>query len=251
MIKHLVDFSTKLFKEAILYWVLALDLIGLLTTYFTNFHVPSWIFWALPILAIFLGSFNIYRRGAADIRIIFRDLKAIKFEHTGGHEELTQMFTAIIQGHLVNYGLHAGVLEEISFDVGVNGIYDEFVIKHLNLGIEFSPLLKNTQLSVHSSYKKSDEIELPFVINAGFIQPFSLKVVFYINSYIQSEIEKTIAWLKQINFIVRYDVRQHDGVRNHKAGFALPTSSLEFAAEASKKSREKFSKLWNQPRNDT
>jgi hypothetical protein len=248
IIKHLIDFSSRLLKETIIYWLLALDLAALLATYFTALHLPSWVFWTIPILAVFWGSFSIYRRGAADIRMVFREHKDVNFELTGGHEDLTQMFTGIIHGHIVNFGAHAGVLEEFSYVAGVNGIYDEFVIGHLRLHIELSPLLKKAPLYPHINFEQTDKIELPFVVNAGAIQPFSMKIVFAFSSYIQDQIDKTIEWLKEINIRINYSVRQSDGVRNYKSNFSIPTASLKGAVENAHKSREKHLRFMQQHR---
>src|SRR5207253_3357824 len=109
VIRHMLYFSLRLFKEAILYMVLALDLAGLLVAYFTTIHLPNWFFWIIPILAIYAASFGIYRKGVADIRIIFLDPQDERFTCYGGYGDLEQAFNVAIHGHLVNFGPQAGV----------------------------------------------------------------------------------------------------------------------------------------------
>ena len=80
LLRQLGYFSLRMLKETVLCILLALDLVGFLLTYFTSLSLPSWLFGLIPVVAIFLASFNIYRQGTADARIVFLDQDNVEYD---------------------------------------------------------------------------------------------------------------------------------------------------------------------------
>ena len=225
-LRHLLYFSLRLLREMILYIAFILELMGILITYFTSFKVPVLGLWLFPIIAIYLAAFNIYRKGAADIRIVFLDPKEAEFICSGGHEDICQEFSTALYGHFVNFGPQSGVIENIDSRFGLNGLYDAFVIRRLRIGIHLSPLIAG-KASVHQSKERltdkyKGQIDFPLVLNPGTIQPFTMILKLYINTFNSNEIADFIKWLKEIDVHFRYMARQANGVRNQHSDLIIP-----------------------------
>jgi hypothetical protein len=176
--------------------------------------LPTWLLVIIPIVAIFLAGFNIYRQGTADVRIVFIEEKNPQYDCSNSLGNREYNFTGAVCGHLFNFGPQSGVLEKISYKVGFNGIFDEYILSRMLLACQVSPLLVG---KVDPSEKKylDKKIALPLVLKPSDIQPFTLVLDLSISVSLNEEsILEILQWLKFINLKVTYVARQSDGVVN-------------------------------------
>ena len=201
----------------------------------------------IPIIGLYIGSFNIYKRGTADIRISFPNIGQTKFKFWGGHDKLTQAFEAILTGNVANFGPQTGVLDECSSEIiSINEIEDKFILDKLDIGASISPLLpKKEHVDWSPGSFQYTKIELPLVLGSGTIVPVCLKLHFEITQPYQEKIEEAAKWLKSIGIKIKYSVTQSDGRREESLVLMLSTKSLEIAIEDGKrmnKSLQDYSK---------
>lgn len=98
--KNFIFFTKSLFKQSILYIILALDLIGVLITYFSNIDIPTAVLYSVPIIALFLASYKIFQDGIADIKIIFFNETPQEFEAVGGHGNVVKSYSSLANGYI-------------------------------------------------------------------------------------------------------------------------------------------------------
>jgi hypothetical protein len=74
-----------LLKESVLWIFIGLYAVGLIIRYvplisrYKNFDIPTYIFWAIPLLGVYIASFQVYKKGIGEynktIKINERDLE--------------------------------------------------------------------------------------------------------------------------------------------------------------------------------
>jgi hypothetical protein len=226
-------FLSRILRQAIFYILFALDLLGVAITYYSQLQVPKWLLIVIPITAIFLACFNLYRQGTADVRMVFNEESSPKYICSNSKGSREYNYVGAINGHILNYGPQTGVLEEIEFEVGCNDIFDEYLLSRILIMNNLPHLLRG---KVELSEKEYDEeiIKLPLVLKSGDIQPFTLFINFKILVAQNEDIVIDILqWLKLININIVYLIRQSEGISRKEIKLALPAGSMFDATLAS------------------
>jgi hypothetical protein len=202
-------------------------------TYYSQLQIPNWLLIVIPIIAILLACFNLYRQGTADVRMIFIEKLSPEYICNNSKGSREYNYVGAISGHILNYGPQSGVLEEISYEVGCNDIFDKYLLSRILIVNNLSPLLKG---KVELSEKDDDDkiIKLPLALKSGDIQPFTLFINFTILvTQNENDVMDILQWLKLININVAYLIRQSDGIFRKKIKLAIPTDSMFDATIAS------------------
>ena len=231
--RQFTNFTLRILRQTILYILLALDLIGLVITYNSRIQLPTWLLTIIPIVAIFLAGFNIYRQGTADIRIDLIEEEDPQYYCNNLKGDRQYNFRGKINGHLFNFGSQSGVLETISYKVGFNDIFNEFVISRMFLACNVSPLLAGKVDPSDNNYVDK-KIELPLVLKSSDILPFTLILDIRILVTPNEEfIWQVLDWLKFINLQITYTARQSDGIVTQEIKTNLSTQLMMDAAISS------------------
>lgn len=230
--KQLAYFSSHILRQTILYIFLALDVAGIAITYYSRLQLPTWLLVIIPIVAIFLAGFNIYRQGTADIRIVLIEENDPQYDCRNSVGNRKYNFKGKVSGHLFNFGPQSGVLEKISYKVGFNGIFDEYIISRMLMDCHVSPLFAG-EIDFSKRNYQDKEIELPLVLKAGDIQPFTLILDLPISvSPNEESVIEVLNWLKFINLQITYTARQSDGIAIKEIKTDISTQFMFDAAVA-------------------
>ena len=227
--RQLVYFSGRLVKDTLLLVLLGLDLIFMLVTYIASLAVPGWVFAIVPIIAIFLASFNIYRQGTADTRLEITEIPD-SYSDWGCHasEDGREFrFKAAIHGHMMNFGPQVGIVEKLGAVVGFNGLFDPYVLRRM----EYSAYLSRFYKRASEGLEGADQaIELPFVLQPGQVQPCSAFLHVSITTEERDEILIELRWLEQIDVKLNYEVRDGSGVEAKQVKFGIAAGEMGLAA---------------------
>ncbi len=231
LLSDLKYYSTQLLKESSFLAFFALDVIGLVISYFTNFTVPYWIFVLIFVLALFFGGFNIYRKGTADIRIEISDQPdSILCIHLTKDD---LFFDLTVSGYLVNFGLQSGILENIETYLWANNIKDDYALSRI-YRYKMFPLHKGKitpQLLHENKYPKLDNLfEFPIALLPGNMEPFTLglrlRIVTKFTQNKKEAFEDFIEWLDAYELSLCYTVRQNNGSYRRETRLKIPKSIL-------------------------
>jgi len=208
--RQLKRFTQRLFKNTFLILLFLLDLVGLLVTYYSPITIPPWVLITILILAIFIGSFDIYRQGTTDISVIFILDNNPPFywyaeELPNSSDVRVLRFEVAFFGHIVNAGPQVCVVENVDYTFGVNGVYDTFLLHRAFL--EFGGPLHRIGHEKPPIKPASNTIS-PLVIQANGLQPFTVVFEFKISQLSEATLEM-LNWLREINVSGRYTFRNH------------------------------------------
>lgn len=244
MLRKFRFFTIQLLKETFFLLFIFLDIVGLILLYWKDIEIPIWLFALLPIIGIYAGSFNIYRRNSADIRVQFFEIEDTQFKVSGTHSDIPQSFIASINGNIVNYGYKTGVLEEFSVGLlSINDIKDSFHLKKLNIGFSTSPLLPKKEFIKWSPRGYSYErINLPLVLEKNKIIPCCVALEIDLLSTNLDELAKMLKWFKSIKIQIQYSTTQNDGRTNEINSFNISNKSFEYLIETIESTNQKTKK---------
>ena len=223
MFKNLFHFTVRLFREVSLLLFLLADVIGLILLYWKNIDIPVSVLTVIPIVGLYVASFNIYRKGSADIRISFSDISMTAFKKYS-----RESFVGIISGNVANYGLQTGILQDFNVQlISINDVDDPFVRNKIGIGVSISPLLPPKNFPSWSPGSSSHEGQtLPLVLEPGKTVPLCVNMYLYF-SCSQPEMEEAVEWLESVSIRVTYSVTQSDGHRKESNSFLILTNSLK------------------------
>ena len=213
--RKLLYFTIQLLKETFVQIFVSLDLVSLVLIYWKNVDIPIWVLVIIPIIGLYIGSFNIYKRGMRIYGYHFRTLDKPNSSSGVGTISLLKRSRAILTGNVANFGPQTGVLDECSSEIiSINEIEDKFILDKLDIGASISPLLpKKEHVDWSPGSFQYTKIELPLVLGSGTIVPVCLKLHFEITQPYQEKIEEAAKWLKSIGIKIKYSVTQSDGRR--------------------------------------
>jgi hypothetical protein len=244
LFKH---FLFSLIKETVLLVLLALDIIGALVTYLSPIKSQSWIngiLIAIPILAVLVASFNIYRRSSADIRLSLFMKKENKFQmHASGmpiddfSEWQFMGFRYFMDADFTNYGPQIGKVLSIEPKISCNNISDPIILECMNFKFHAIKMLEGKKIDwingpdkFHYDQRldnKDSYVDLPITLEPGKSKAFTL----YIELFIDPMSYKTAAWLKTIQLTIEYEVQQSDGIHMSKYVCLIPAESVKTEAD--------------------
>jgi hypothetical protein len=248
-----IKFIVKYLKLMLLNWtltiILFLDFAGILTTYFSEYHIPSWILYSFPIAGIIYSGYSIFKKSSPKITVQVPDSDDIEVIYEG-HER----FALVMKSHLTNFGIQSGSLEFIKVSsTGINGIKDPFVLKKIGFNcneliicdkkpnIYLIPLKKNEYIFKFPQIIEQDKMSY-FYIVAHFSMPWFTK---------DDNAEETLQWVKEINFEISYKTKDSFGTEQKRITFSVSADAFSSTRKESIQDWDEFSKMIEQKREKT
>jgi len=132
----------------------------------------------------------------------------IDFTHTGGHLGLPQSFACALNFYIDNSGDRPISLQSFSCRVGINDIFDEFLIKRIGTIFSASKLMKGSLSANKYSYQfvDRDVINLPLMIRNGVMLPLTLFIQIDVNEYRVDDLFEIYNWIMKLNIVLTYKI---------------------------------------------
>ncbi len=228
--KNFLFFTRNLFKQSILYIILAIDLIGVIITYFSNINIPNWILYLVPVIAFYLASYKLFKDGIADIKITFFQETPQEFNSHGMHENVVMSYFSLLNGYISNLGPKAGLLKSLNIELlEINGIFDQFVIDQFNFSIHNTTIL--TGKVPFTWYNKMDKntsmLNFPLIINPNEIIHCFFQFSIEFGYFEYDKIIENANWLKTIVFEISYQIVRGDKVESKRFAHIIKMDSLK------------------------
>lgn len=241
-LRLLKNFLVSLVKDVFFGIGFILEAIGIATFFFSPIKMPDWALTAIPIVAVLMASFNIYKKGSADIRLSV-DTKSEKFQFYAGipgdypGEWQYMGFVYFTDADFTNYGPQIGKVISFTPKVSCNDINDSVLLECMNFRFRSIAMLKGGKLdwkrdpddNTHDQRldDKTFYINPPIIIEPGKSKEFTL----YIDLFIDPMSYKTIEWLKTIKLTIEFEVKQSDGIHTTKCVYTIPAESVKQTAD--------------------
>jgi len=231
VLRQLAYFSRRMFSQVILYLFLAVDVVVYIIDDYCGMTLPGWVFWILPVFAVYLAAFRVFRTGTANIEVKILEMEDVQFQLLVGQHGGAPVYGCVVSGYICNFGSETGAIQSMEFDVGLNGIFDEFVLGRAGLGIELSAPVEGHNALPWMGSSPSEEITLPLPMHAGSILPFSASLNLSIGPYFgpcsDYELEGVLAWLKSIDIVGSCRALQPDSIRTQEVRVKIDISDFE------------------------
>ncbi|MEN6325137.1 MAG: hypothetical protein ABFD18_02855 [Syntrophomonas sp.] len=243
-IKLILRYITLMFNNWVLNTIFILDIIGLFLSYNINVQVPKWFLYTILQIAFLCGGYSIFRKSSPNITVEAPNKDDINFVFSGGHLDLTQIFTINMKSYFSNYGLQTGSLEYIKVTwVGLNNISDSYVLKNFVIKIGEIYVCNKQPTPLLIMKQPEFEFKYPVIIGINTLKPFYIQTDLSFNTYEQEDIDKAIEWLNVINFEIEYKVKDSFGVNSKKSPLNVYTESL-FKCKEEAQEHQKGMKAW-------
>lgn len=241
-IQLIVRYLSLFIKSWLLWVILFLDLLGIILVYNTNFRLPIWVLICIPILAILITSYSIFKNSSPKI-IVDKPLEddfVIDFNSTYTYNNFNIKFETYIR----NFGLQSGSLEFIKLNfVGVNGIKDEFILRNMEINSGNFVICNEKNKFMLAEIKDNYRVKFPMILKPDTMKPIYFMIPLQFSSTFETNVEM-LDWVKKIHFELEYKTRDGYGSELKKVPFNFKVDNLLKLIDGEMKEREKIEKAF-------
>lgn len=194
--KRFILYLYSILKNIIFLLALVLDIIGIVITYYTDFSIPQWIYYAIFMIGFIYSNYKVYIDNAPQLNMASSLLREYPFKTKGGCTESSCSLMANYNLYINNNSNNVGIIEDIKVSfLGFCNIKDEYILKKIGISFDGYFISQEEIFSPLEFMKDKHATKFPIIIEPKQTVKSILILYVTIDEHTRQEYIDTLEWM--------------------------------------------------------